>query len=428
MLGYNSSYSIRFQFIFSADLIWRDQLQSPNMGSAYIKAKKKFISKELVMKKLKIHPKEFDKLVVLCGIHPYIPKDNRKSDEAEGFYYRISDANKLVHSDIYRTIIKNRRLEERKQRYVGTGLEYKINNICYEEYGYVDLVKNKYKSFCESLDDLSRSLSNLYLGRMLELDNEAMLTTSEFEEFVARRSLLEHSFMSKSGVYHQVSFGKIKVIWFVPYPGVGLKEIVEEKKDVAQKFEWSELNFLDFVSSSEEESESEEMEVVNDENKMDISLLSYSIPFLVIHCKLVLHKLEKLYDVQKDHGNRFFSGLKFYIKSSSVGDHLRFIAVNCGGEVVSSAHEADVYVSEVADELVEDVLYVQPQYLFDCLNEGCRIDANAYFIGKVLPRHKSPFVSSNHVIPSESLITMSKTQRNRVEDIVNQFEDVEYET
>ena len=77
------------------------------MGSAYIKAKKRFSSKELVMKKLELYPKEFDKLVVLCGVHPYIPKDNRKVDEGDGFYYRISDANKLVHSDIYRTILKD---------------------------------------------------------------------------------------------------------------------------------------------------------------------------------------------------------------------------------------------------------------------------------------------------------------------------------
>jgi hypothetical protein len=113
------------------------------MGSSYIKAKKKFISKELVMKKLKLYPKEFDRLVVLCGVHPYIPKDNRKVDMGDGFYYRISDANKLMHSDTYKAMVKNKRMEERKQRYIRTGLEYKVNNICYEEHGYVDLVKDR---------------------------------------------------------------------------------------------------------------------------------------------------------------------------------------------------------------------------------------------------------------------------------------------
>ena len=191
------------------------------MGSSYIKAKKKFISKELVMKKLKLYPKEFDRLVVLCGVHPYIPKDNRKVDMGDGFYYRISDANKLMHSDTYKAMVKNKRMEKRKQRYIGTGLEYKVNNICYEEHGYVDLVKDRYKSFCESLDDLGNSLSNLYLSRVLELDSDAAAVLREFEGFVMEKSLLEHSFMSRNGVYHQVCFGRIKVVWFVPYPGAG---------------------------------------------------------------------------------------------------------------------------------------------------------------------------------------------------------------
>ena len=52
---------------------------SPKMDSAYIKAKKK-------LEKLKRQPKEFDKLVVLCGVHPYVPKDNRKVDKGDGFY------------------------------------------------------------------------------------------------------------------------------------------------------------------------------------------------------------------------------------------------------------------------------------------------------------------------------------------------------
>ena len=87
-------------------------------------------------------------------------------------FIRLSDANRLVLSDIYRTIVWNKRLEDRRQGgYIGTRVENKADNICYEEYGYVYFVKNKYESFCESLDGLNYSLSNLYLGRMLGLDD-----------------------------------------------------------------------------------------------------------------------------------------------------------------------------------------------------------------------------------------------------------------
>lgn len=386
----------------------------------------RYISKDLVMRNLGLGPKEFDRLATLCGVHPYVPKNRQRIDKIEGFYYRLSDANKLVHSDAYRTMVQNRRLDKRRQRYAGTGLEYKIENIRYEEHGYVDLVKERYKTFCECVDGLNHSLSELYLGRMLGLSQEIAGVLGEFEEFIAGRSLLEYSFMSQSGVYHQVSFGKIKVIWFVPYRGTELREVVEEKREEPQRPGWSELNFLDFVSSSEEESsESEECVTGNDPNKMDVSLLVYSIPVLTTHCRLALHKLRKMYSSHPR--SNLFSGTRFYIKSNTVGDSLRLIVRSGGGEVVDDAGGADVYVSETADELIEGIVYVQPQYLFDCLNSKSRMDAGPYWIGKTLPKHSSPFTSMNHVISRERLAVMSRTQRNRVEDIVNRFSDVEYE-
>ncbi|CAD25956.1 hypothetical protein [Encephalitozoon cuniculi GB-M1] len=399
------------------------------MGSNYIKPQKKYISKGLVMKNLGLREKEFDKLVALCGVYPYIPKDNRKVDQGDGFYYRISDANRLAHSDVYRTLVKNKRLEEKKKRYSGTGFEYKIRNICDEEYGYVDLIKSRFKGLGEAVDELNYTLSSLYLGRMLELDDRIAEVVEMFEDFVRRRSLLEYSYMSKAGVYNQITLGRIKVVWFVPYPGVSLKEIVEEKKDMPQKFEWSEPNFLDFVSSSEEESSSEssEMEAVcNDPGKIDVSLLSHSIPLLMVHCRLVLYKMEMVYKPCSSLKG-IFSGVKFYIESDVVGDSLRLIALSCGGSVVGSPCEADIHVSEKVDEMVENVTYVQPQYLFDSLNQGKRACVENYCVGKRLPRHASPFASVDSIIPRESLMTMSKTQRHRIEDLVNRFEDVRYE-
>ncbi|AFM99306.1 60S ribosomal subunit biogenesis protein [Encephalitozoon hellem ATCC 50504] len=398
------------------------------MGSSYIKPPKKYISKDLVMKNLDLQEKEFDKLVTLCGVHPYIPKNNRKVDQGDGFYYRISDANKLIHSDAYRTLIKNRNLENKKKRYTGTGIEYKIKNIHYREYGYVDLIKSRCKGFGEAVDELNHTLSNLYLGRMLGLDDGIPEVIEMFEEFVARKSLLECSYMSKSGVYNQITLGKIRVVWLVPYPGAELKDIIEEKKDMPKKFEWSEPNFLDFLSSSEEESsESGEAKgICNDPAKIDISLLSYSIPLLMTHCKLVLHKLEKVYESHKEQ-RKIFEGVKFYIESKAVEGALRFIALSCGGSIVESPCNADIHISEKIDEMVENVTYVQPQYLFDCLNQGKRLYAEAYSIGRSLPKHASPFASIDSVISKESLMTMSKTKRHKIEDLVNRFEDVEYE-
>ncbi|AFN84013.1 hypothetical protein EROM_110310 [Encephalitozoon romaleae SJ-2008] len=398
------------------------------MGSSYIKPPKKYISKDLVMRNLDLQEKEFDKLVTLCGVHPYIPKNNRKVDQGDGFYYRISDANKLLHSDVYRKLIINRDLENKKKRYTGTGFEYKIKNIHYKEYGYVDLIKSRCKGFGEAVDELNHTLSNLYLGRMLNLNDGISEVIEMFERFVAKKSLLEYSYMSKSGIYNQMTLGKVKVVWFVPYPGAELKDIVEEKKDMPKKFEWSEPNFLDFLSSSEESSSEleEREEAYNDPRKIDISLLSHSIPLLMTHCKLVLHKLEKVYESHEG-GRKIFSDVKFYIESKAVEGALRLIVLSCGGSIVESPHEANIHISEKIDEMVENVAYLQPQYLFDCLNQGKRLYAESYSVGRKLPKHISPFASVDSIISKESLMTMSKTRRHKIEDLINRFEDVKYD-
>jgi pescadillo protein len=406
------------------------------MSTAYIKAPKKFISKSLVMKNLKLQDKEFDRLVTLCGVHPYIPKDTRKVDAENGFYYRVCDANKLIHSHVYKTMLKNKSIESTRKRYEGTGVEYKIASLRYSEYNYVDLVKDKYKTFAESVDGLNVTMSSLYLGRMLGLHNDADSVIKNFEDFVVAKRLLECSFMSRSGIYNQMAIGKIRVTWFVPYPGASLQEIIEEKKDIPRGFKWKELNFLDFVSSSDDESsssESEMEEIANDESKIDISLLSYSLPLLAMHCRLVLHKLEKLYEpcVDSSEGafadKAIFGGMMFWIDTVAVGECLKLIVMCLGGKVVGKDEKADVCVCESADEVNEGIIYVQPQYVFDCLNCKERLDHIAYCVGKVLPKHVSPFKSIRDVVSKEVMMTMSKTQKYRMEDVLNRFEDVEYD-
>ncbi|TBU14034.1 ribosomal biogenesis protein [Ordospora colligata] len=408
------------------------------MSMAYIKAPKKFISKSLVMKNLKLQDREFDRLVTLCGVHPYIPKNRQKVDEENGFYYKVYDANKLIHSHVYKTMMKNKSIESIKKRYEGTGFEYKIANLRYKEYNYVDLIKDKYKTFAESVDGLNVTMSNLYLARMLGLYKDSDNVIKNFEDFVIAKRLLECSFMSKSGIYNQISIGKIRVTWFVPYPGASLQEIIEEKKDIPRGFRWKELTFLDFVSSSDDESsssESEMEEIVNDDSKIDISLLSYSLPLLDMHFKLVLYKLGKLHEpCSVDHSKivatdkaGIFSGILFWIDIVAVGECLRLIVPCLGGKVVGRDEKADVCVCESADEVNEGVIYVQPQYVFDCLNRKEKLDHIEYCVGKVLPKHVSPFRSIEDIVSKEVMMTMSKKQRYNMEDVLNRFEDVEYE-
>jgi pescadillo len=395
------------------------------MPRGFHKKQKSFISKELTIKNLGLQPKEFERLVVLCGVHPYVPRDRNKVDKGFDFYYRVSDVDGLQHSEVYRVILKQREYNEKVERARGTGVEYRIPYMKRHEVCYVDLVRKRYRSLGASLDDLGNTLNDLYLARMLGFKDLEVL--DGLEQLIAENSLLDLSFMSTGGIFNQAHFGKIKVTWFVPYPGAGLGGMVEEKKDVSPDLRWEALSFLDFVSSDEEaESEPEEMvPLVNDPNKLDVSILSYSVPLLMVHCKLVLHKLGKLYAGHVSGRTMIFSGLKFLVKRERIENHLRIIIRSCGGEVTGSVQEADVYVSEEVEELAEEIVYVQPQYLFDCLNAGKKLDTGPYLVGRELPEHRSPFPSISNIVTREHLMTMSRRKREMVDSIINQFEDVQ---
>ncbi|WUR02303.1 pescadillo-like protein [Vairimorpha necatrix] len=387
------------------------------MVQKYLKPHKKFISRSKIKDLLFLEDKEFDELVTLLGIFPYVAKKSQKLDITSDFYYKISDYEKIKSSEIFKTFKSNKSKLRKKEKYEKQGLFTKASKFQEEEYNFINLLKDRFNSFGKAVDEMSSSLSSLCLANKLELDDEIPKVLEDFKNFVIENKLLTKGFMSKKGVYYQVNIQNIKVIWLNPYNGDNLKEIIEIKKDEPVKFKWSELNFLDFAS--EEEDESSEIEYVKSD-KLDVSLLSYAIPFQKYHLKLVLHKLNLMSLKQE---NNIFEGLKFSIFCDNLVDDLIFVIKSCSGLIDDV--NFDICLGENFDEILEDKFYCHPQYVFDCLNSGCKLDIKKYLVGKSLPKHKSPFELGNFVDP-DALISLSKNKRNKLQDIIDGFEDVHY--
>ncbi|EOB11613.1 Pescadillo [Nosema bombycis CQ1] len=161
-----------------------------------------------------------------------------------------------------------------------------------------------------------------------------------------------------------------------------------------------------------------------DPNKLDMSLLSYSLPFQKFHLKLILFKLKKLL-VEHERQRKDFLGMKFRIENKNIREDLILVIKSLSGEIVEN-DSFDFCIGERIENYTEGKVYLHPQYVFDTLNSQGKISFEDYKIGKKIPKHISPFALTNFVNP-DVLSTLSKTKRNRLQDIVDGYKDVHYQ-
>lgn len=101
-----------------------------------------------------------------------------------------------------------------------------------------------------------------------------------------------------------------------------------------------------------------------------------------------------------------FSDFVFYVSREVPIDILEFLILSCGGNVISEAtldqieNKKDIDISKVTHQIVDRPAlknkvagrtYIQPQWVFDCINKGELVPANKYLPGEALPPHLSPW-------------------------------------
>lgn len=101
-----------------------------------------------------------------------------------------------------------------------------------------------------------------------------------------------------------------------------------------------------------------------------------------------------------------YSDFVFYIGREVPIDILEFLILSCGGNVISEAAldqiegKKDIDMSKITHQIVDRPVlknkvagrtYIQPQWVFDCINKGELVPANRYLPGETLPPHLSPW-------------------------------------
>ncbi|XP_019527396.3 pescadillo homolog [Aedes albopictus] len=409
-----------------------------------------YMTRKAAMRKLQLSMQDFRRLCILKGIYPREPKHRviaqRGSTDIKILYHR-KDITFLLHEPIVWTLrdrkIFNRRIAHARAK--GNNLLKNVRMANYPEIKLDHIIKERFPTFIDAIKELDDCMTLLFLFSTFpamkvvtrEITSLARRLTIEFMHYVIASKALRKVFVSIKGYYFQAEIKGELVTWIVPhyYPfQPQRKEYVDFKimKSFADFFTvmagfvnyrlYNSINMVyppqfsvsidsDESRSNEETFVSERIAALNmdllrsdrqgaeeEDEEIDLKLLDNdkdSEQVRKMHEEaLSLNKLKNL-----------FKGLKFFINREVPREPLVFIIRCFGGRVSWDKH---LFVGSTFDETDETIThqivdrpslsnqyisrdYVQPQWIFDSVNQRKLLPTNNYFIGAVLPPHLSPF-------------------------------------
>eukprot|EP00759_Apiculatamorpha_spiralis_P012668 PhF_6_TR19621/c0_g1_i1/m.28630/K14843/PES1, NOP7; pescadillo len=369
------------------------------------KFKKRYLTRSQAKRLLQVDNKTFKRLCILKGIYPRQPTSFKSSSGKDKVYYLTKDIKYLVHDSILDGIrtfeTHNKKL--RSLRGIGKLQDAEeLDKLKRPQYRLDKTIRERYPTFNDALRDLSDALSCVFLYSIIPpkvqssttveghqyhttwLHQECITVAKRWKSYIEQQHLLQKGFISIKGFYYQAIVRGEEATWLVPHDFSSQHPKTVEHMVMLTFLEFY-VHLLRFVlyklerdATAEKQQAEEDGEAAansasfeNDPNPSDVAF------------------------------KQLFKGLVFYISRESVPEHIGFVVRCLGGSVATTynAHGVTHYVIDrpaipATESKLAGVEYVQPQYIFDCLNAKVLLPVEPYGIGLVCPSHVSPFTVS----------------------------------
>jgi len=421
-----------------------------------------YISRNQALKKLQLSLPDFRRLCILKGVYPREPKNKKKVNKgstAHKTYYFVKDIQYLLHEPIVGKFREFKVFIRKLKKALGkdepdTAARLKENKPVYS----LDhIVKERYPTFIDAVRDLDDVLSMVFLFAMMPQTNKIKLSvvrmcrrlSVEFQNYVIASRCLKKVFISIKGIYYQVEIQGQPITWIVPH-----KYTYQPPSDVDFRVM---LTFLEFYTTLlgfinfhlyhsmnihyppklviNADSTSEKTEFCDDIEMEDEKLASLTQTLATVTQgdeeeaivdeftsqegtkEAEMEEAAKLEKAREDAFINLFTGQRIFLAREVPRDPLVFIIRSFGGEVSwdplvahgASFEESDQSITlQVMDRTIPKKTYlsrnyVQPQWVFDCVNLRRILPVDEYLPGQILPPHLSPFVEENEddYIPPE---------------------------
>lgn len=423
-----------------------------------------YITRNKARKKLQLSLPDFRRLCILKGIYPHEPKHKKKVNKgstAARTFYLIKDIKFLLHEPIvnkfreYKVFVRKLRKAYGKsewnavERLKDNKPSYKLDHI----------VKERYPTFIDALRDLDDALSMCFLFSTFPRTGKCHVQTIqlcrrltvEFMHYVIAARALRKVFLSIKGIYYQAEVLGQPIVWIAPYAFSHDHPTDVDYRVMATftEFYTTLLGFVNFrlyqslnlhyppkieSQAQAEMKVSEDTYALDSESSMEkLAALSASLARVVVPAVEEAEADEfptdgevtaqeedrrKELEAQEKH-KKLFEGLKFFLNREVPREALAFIIRSFGGDVswdksLCIGATYDSTDSGITHQIVDRPgqqtpiigrYYVQPQWVFDCVNARLLLPVAEYFPGVQLPPHLSPFVSEKEgdYIPPEKL-------------------------
>lgn len=423
-----------------------------------------YITRKAALKKLQLTLNDFRRLCIIKGVYPREPKHRRRAQKGSSeikVLYHAKDIRFLLSEPIVWTL-RNYKIFAKK-----TGRDRALKDFrnlnrrlaLYPEIKIDHIVKERYPTFIDAIKDLDDCLTLLFLFstfpslRLIPREQSAMCRrlTVEFLHYIIAAKAIRKVFISIKGYYFQADIKGQKVTWIVPhyYPFKphAKSEVDFKVMSIFVEFYTIMLGFTNFrlyhsinmayppqfpdnvLTDTEETMKDESSFVSNriaalnhellridkadeveDDVEIDLELLEQDGD-----SKRVLKMKQEAQEIRKL--KTLFKGLKFFISREVPREPLVILIRSFGGKVSWDRTVFDGATFDEADETITHQIsdrpalaqqyisrdYIQPQWVFDSVNQRSLLPTNKYFIGVELPPHLSPFVDSKRdtYIPPE---------------------------
>ncbi|XP_072289083.1 pescadillo [Eucyclogobius newberryi] len=436
-----------------------------------------YITRNKARKKLQLSLPDFRRLCILKGIYPHEPKHKKKVNKgstAPRTFYLLKDIRFLLHEPIvgkfreYKVFV--RKLKKAYAKIEWSDVERLKENK--PTYKLDHIIRERFPTFIDALRDIDDALCMSFLFSTFARTGKCHVQTIqlcrrltvEWMNYVITSRCLKKVFLSIKGIYYQAEVMGQLITWLVPYQFSHDHPTDVDYRVMATFTElyttllgfvnfrlYQSLNLLyppklDSKSESELKEQHEEDYAMNSESYLEkLSSLSATLARVVSSVEEEEAQLDQFPAEGEDMENmearekelkleervkKLFEGLKFFLNREVPRESLAFVIRCFGGEVSWDKSVCIGSTYEVSDEAITHQIvdrpsvdkqyinrfYIQPQWVYDCVNAKILLPVEDYFIGVTLPPHLSPFVEEKEgdYVPPEKLkiIAMQHGQKS----------------